>query len=83
MASNARDKNLWAAAQKLEVNFLTEMLKSTGLGQPRTLTGGGAGEERFGSFLRTAQAELMVQKGGVGLAQSLFEALKERADGNL
>jgi hypothetical protein len=28
-----------------------------------------------------AQAEQMVEAGGIGLAESLFEALKERADG--
>jgi len=75
-----RDAKLFEAAQKLEAGFLAEMLKSAGLGQPRESFGGGAGEEQFGSFLRQAQAEEMVKRGGIGLAESLYEALKERAD---
>ena len=77
-----RDKALWDAAQKLEANFLSEMLKSAGLGETRGEFGGGSGEDQFASFLRNAQADLIVKKGGVGLAESLFQALKDRADGN-
>ncbi len=76
-----RDKALWDAAQKLEANFLAEMLKSAGLGESRGEFGGGSGEDQFASFLRNAQADLIVKKGGVGLAESLFQALKDRADG--
>ena len=75
-----RDLKLFEAAQKLEAGFLAEMLKSAGLGQTSESFGGGAGEEQFGSFLRQAQAEEMVKRGGIGLAESLYEALKERAD---
>jgi peptidoglycan hydrolase FlgJ len=73
-----RDQALWKAAQQLEVSFLSEMLKSAGLGSPRETFGGGIGEEQFGSFLRNAQAESMVKAGGIGLAESLFETLKSR-----
>ncbi|MGR3291057.1 MAG: rod-binding protein [Paracoccaceae bacterium] len=73
-----QDQALWDVAQKLEASFLAEMLKSAGLGTPRASFGGGSGEEQFGSFLRQEQAEMMVKAGGIGLAQSLFEALKER-----
>ena len=77
----APDTRLREAAQKLEVAFLAEMLKSAGLGEARQGLGGGAGEEQFTSFLVEAQAREMVQAGGIGLAESLFQALKERADG--
>ena len=77
-----QDQALWKVAQKLEASFLAEMLKSAGLGAPRDSFGGGEGEEQFGSFLRQAQADLMVQAGGIGLAQSLFEVLKERSHGD-
>ena len=77
-----RDQPLWQAAQKLEASFLAEILKSTGLGAPSESFGGGQGEEQFGSFLRQAQADQMVQAGGIGLAETLFEALKDRADGS-
>lgn len=65
-------------AKKLEANFLTEMLKAAGLGKPRDSFGGGVGEDQFGSFLRQAQADILVESGGIGLAQNLFEALKGR-----
>ncbi len=74
------DGALRAAAEKLESTFLAEMLKSAGVGRPRASFGGGAGEEQFASFLRQAQADAMVKAGGIGLAEALFEALKERAD---
>jgi peptidoglycan hydrolase FlgJ len=76
----ARDAKLMEAARELEATFLAEMLKSAGLGEMPASFGGGAGEEHFGSFLRLEQARAMVGAGGIGLAQSLFEALKERAD---
>ena len=78
--SDPGDPALRLAAEKLEANFLAEMLKSTGLGEVSENFGGGAGEDQFGSFLRYEQAELMVKAGGIGLAQSLFEALKAQND---
>lgn len=78
---DAAESKLWKAAQDLEATFLAEMLKSAGFGAARESFGGGSGEDQFSSFLRQAQAEEMVKAGGIGLAESLFEALKERADG--
>lgn len=75
-----RDTALRAAAVRLEAAFLSEMLKSAGLDGAPGAFGGGAGEAQFASFLRQAQAEEMARAGGVGLAEHLFEALKERAD---
>ncbi len=72
-----RDPALWAAAQKLEASFLAEMLKATGLGETSETFGGGIGEEQFGSFMREAQAEQMVAAGGIGLAEAIFESLKD------
>lgn len=73
-----RDRALMAAAQNLEAAFLSEMLQSAGLGQTSESFGGGAGEEQFSSFLISEQAKHIVKGGGIGLAQSLFEALKEQ-----
>lgn len=73
-----RHKALRAAANKLEAAFLAEMLKSAGLGAPRSEFGGGAGEEQFASYLRQAQAEAIVEGGGIGLAENLFQALLRR-----
>lgn len=77
-ARQSNDQALHAAAQKLEATFLAEMLKAAGLGQTATGFDGGAGEDQFSSFLVQAQAEEMVAAGGIGLAEALFDALKER-----
>ncbi len=77
-----RDAELKRVAEQLEATFLSEMLKEAGLGKTSESFGGGAGEEQFASFLRQAQAEEMVKAGGIGLAESLYEALKERENGN-
>ncbi len=69
---------LMDAAKDLEAAFLAEMLKFSGLGMTPTDFGGGPGEDQFASFLHAAQAEVMVDAGGIGLAESLYEALFER-----
>lgn len=74
------DVPIWEAAKRLEATFLSEMLKSAGYGEARESMGGGIGEEQFASFLRERQAQAMADAGGIGLAQSLFEALKARSD---
>jgi len=76
--SEKRDAALRVAAEKLEATFLAEMLKSAGMGETRDAFGGGTGEDQFSSFLVHAQAEKLVAAGGIGLAETLFEALKER-----
>ena len=73
------DQALRAAAEEMEAQFLAEMLKSAGLGEARDGFGGGIGEEQFASFLRREQAGEMARGGGIGLAESIFNALKRRA----
>lgn len=65
------------AASALEASFLSVMLGSAGLGAARGPFGGGAGEEQFSSFLVQAYADEISARGGIGLAESLFDALKE------
>jgi Rod binding domain-containing protein len=72
------DKALREAAMQLEASFLAEMLKSAGLGTSPEGFGGGAGEDQFSSFLVAEQAMAMVRAGGIGLSESIYEALKER-----
>ena len=67
-------------AHALEAAFLAEMLAHTGLDATSEGFGGGIGEDQFGSFLREEQAKLMVAQGGIGLGESLFRALSERAN---
>jgi flagellar protein FlgJ len=81
VALSHRESALKEAAIKLEATFLSEMLKSAGVGESRGAFGGGVGEDQFGSFLRDAQASEMAKAGGIGLAAALFDAMKARADG--
>lgn len=73
-----RESDLRQAAQDMEAAFLSEMLRHAGLGAPRDSFGGGQGEDQFTSFLRTEQARAMAASGGIGLAESLFNALAAR-----
>ena len=77
---SAQEQSLRKAAQELEANFLAEMLKSAGIGKTPEAFGGGAGEDQFGSFMRLEQAKQLAAQGGIGLAESIYHALKERID---
>lgn len=73
-----QDIALRRAARELETTFLAEMLKAAGLGKSREAFGGGAGEDQFGSFLVREQAAALVENGGIGLSESIFQSLKEK-----
>lgn len=75
------DANLLEVARDLEASFLSEMLKYSGLGKSRESFGGGAGEDQFSSLLIDEQARAMVDAGGIGLAESIFESMKDKANG--
>lgn len=79
---NGQQDPMRAAARELEIAFLSEMLKHAGLGEAPDGFGGGVGEEQFASFLVREQAAAMVDAGGIGLAETLFNALKEKQNGN-
>lgn len=69
-------------AQDLEAAFLAEMLKHAGFGEPRDQDsfGGGIGEEQFSSMLRDQHANAIAARGGLGLADSIFQSLVRRAE---
>jgi Rod binding domain-containing protein len=69
------DKQLMKVARELEASFLTEMLKSAGVGKSREVFGGGAGEDHFSSFLVQEYAKSTVQAGGIGLSESIYRSL--------
>lgn len=75
------DAEAHAAAEAFEKAFLSEMLKNSGLNEMPSSFGGGAGEEAFTSFLTEEYAQLMSERGGIGLAEQVFEALKQRTSG--
>lgn len=74
------DSKLRAVARDLEASFLAEMLKHAELHATSDAFGGGIGEEQFSSFLVEAHADALAANGGIGLAESFFEALKERGN---
>lgn len=69
---------LMQKAQEMEAAFLAEMLAHSGLDASEGPFSGGAGETQFTSFLRHEQARLMVEKGGIGLAELIFRTMTER-----
>lgn len=76
----SRDPDLWRLSQSLESTFLAEMLGSAGLGETSDEFGGGIGEDQFSSFLNQQRAAAMVEKGGIGLAESIYRSLVGRTD---
>ena len=74
------DAALREAAVSLEASFLAEMLKAAGLGETRGSYGGGAGENQFSSFLVQEQAMHMARAGGIGLAETIYHAMRARDD---
>lgn len=72
-----RHKALMSKAEELETTFLAEMLAHAGLGEPQAGFGGGPGEAQFASFLRQEQARLMVDGGGIGLSELIFNTMVE------
>lgn len=62
-------------ARAFEAAFLAEMLKHAGANRTPEATGGGAGEEAFASFLTQEHARLIAERGGVGLAEQIFNAM--------
>lgn len=71
------DSRLRKVAIELEASFLTEMLTAAGLGKPSPGFGGGVGEDQFSSFLVREQARALAERGGIGLAETIFNAMKE------
>lgn len=76
--SGASDASLRESAKELETVFLAEMLKSAGFGKTPSEFGGGVGEDQFSSFLTERQARAFAESGGIGLAEHIFNALKDR-----
>ena len=72
---------LRASADALEASFLAEMLRHSGVAKPPSLGGGGAGEDAFAGFLSDEYANRLVEQGGLGLSEQIFEALVAREAG--
>lgn len=73
---------LHRVARELEASFLEHMLKHAGYGEARESFGGGVGEAQFASMLRSEHARAITEAGGIGLAESIFNSLAARAEGD-
>lgn len=71
----AQDARRRHAAQEFETAFLAEMLKSTGVNAASGSFGGGAGEDAFASLLTQEYAAAMAAKGGIGVAEWVYQHL--------
>lgn len=78
---SVRQQQLMKKAEELEATFLSEMLAHSGLSEMQGEFGGGQGEAQFTSFLRQEQARLIVQSGGLGLAEIIFKSMSEAENG--
>lgn len=79
VAARTPDRSqLLEKAKEIEEVFLSEMLAHAGLDESSEEFGGGMAEDQLSSFLRNAQVKQIVESGGLGLAQTIFEALVKR-----
>lgn len=67
-------------AEQLEATFLSMMMGYAGVGATKSSFGGGEGEAQFASFLRDAYAQEMIGAGGIGLSESIFNAMVKGSD---
>jgi Rod binding domain-containing protein len=76
-AQPPKDPAAWNAAKSMESAFLAEMLRMGGLGMADQQFRGGIGEAQFSGLLVDEQARMMVQSGGIGLAEMIYRSLIE------
>lgn len=77
-AAALKDKAMRAAANEFEAVFLAEMLSHTNLGETSETFGGGAGEDAFGSMMTREWANQLTARGGIGLSETIYQALLAR-----
>lgn len=71
----AREAALRETARAFEASFLAEMLGHAGVGDSAPGFDGGPGEEAFRGMMVAEQARLMTEAGGIGLAETIFQAM--------
>lgn len=77
-AQKRQDDPYLEVAKAFEASFLAEMLKHSGVNKTRSEFGGGAGEDAFSSLLTQKYADKLAEAGGIGLAQHIYNALKQK-----
>ena len=82
-AASLRLQQIRSTADEFEAVFLAEMLSHTSLSETSESFGGGAGEDAFGSLLTREWANHMTARGGIGLSETIFQALVAREGGDV
>ncbi len=78
-----KDKAMREAAKEFEAVFLAEMLSHTSLADTSETFGGGAGEDAFGSMMTREWANQLTERGGIGLSETIYQALVARGGGDV
>ncbi len=66
-------------AEAFEAAFLADVLENSGINAMPEAFGGGAGEDAFSGLLTQEYGRLLAERGGIGLAEQVFELLKQRS----
>lgn len=79
-APEVEDAAVRKLAKEFEAQFIAEMLKHSGLNETSSSFGGGEGEGAFASYLTQAYAEKLADAGGIGLAESIYQAMLSKGE---
>lgn len=77
----ARDEALRESAKAFEAAFLAQMLTHSGLAKSLSANGGFGGEA-FSTLLVEQYAAQIVEQGGFGLAEKIYEQLRDKDAGH-
>lgn len=75
----AEEARMRETAEAFEASFLADVLANSGINAMPDSFGGGAGEDAFSSLLTREYGRLLAERGGVGLAEQVFDLLKQRS----
>lgn len=76
-AAKDRDGELRKSAKSFEAVFVAQMLSQSGLGKALGADGGFGGEA-FSGFLVEQYANRLVEQGGFGLAEKIYQQLRQQ-----
>ncbi len=76
---SAEEARMRETAEAFEAAFLADVLENSGINAMPDAFGGGAGEDAFSGLLTQEYGRLLAERGGIGLAEQVFELLKQRS----
>ena len=81
--ADLRKSAMKATAEEFEAVFLAEMLSHTSLAKTSDSFGGGAGEDAFKSLMTRQWANQLAERGGIGLAETIYQSMLTREGGDV